>query len=308
MDHKVFADMLQDLQNGNVMDLPLEAEGKQGVRRFIPKERLILLGGGHIALPLCRIGAMLDFSVTVVDDRPDFANELRFADADQVICDGFAHAIESLQIRETDFVCTITRGHKHDADCLRQLLKGEMPRYLGMIGSRRRVSGLMELLTEEGYDTNRLARVEAPIGLKINAQTTTEIAISIAAQLVEYRRKNASGQKMDIHADYMPMTNVDMALMKTLAEPKEAMMLAVVMDTKGSTPVKAGAMMAVGHLGRIEGTIGGGCGEAEIMQIARRIVGTGQKKIFSVNMTNEIAEDEGMVCGGVMDVLLEDIT
>ena len=98
--------------------------------------------------------------------------------------------------------------------------------------------------------------------------------------------------------------NVDMMLLETLAALKEPLVMALVADTKGSTPVKSGAMMAVGTLGRVAGTIGGGCGEAEITQIARRMVGTRESKVVCVDMTNEVAEEEGMVCGGIMKVLL----
>lgn len=306
MNHNVFADLVKQVEEGNKADLKFEGDGLSAVRRFIPKERLILLGGGHIALALCQVGVLLDFAVSVVDDRPSFCNPLRFPQAEETICDSFENAIRRLKVRQEDFVCVITRGHQHDADCLRELLVGTMPKYLGMIGSRRRVSGLMELLKEEKYDPERLAQVNAPIGISINAQTPMEIAISIAAQLVEYRRKGHGHQEED-RVDYLMQTNVDMALLKTFAQPKEPMMAAVVMDTKGSTPVKAGAMMAVGRLGRIEGTIGGGCGEAEITQVARRMIGSGEKKVITINMTNEVAGDEGMVCGGVMRVLLEDI-
>lgn len=306
MDHKIFADLVERVEEGKKADLLFEAEGFSEVRRFIPKERLILLGGGHIALALCKIGVMLDFSVSVVDDRPGFCNPLRFPEAEQTICDTFERAIQKLDVREDDFVCVITRGHQHDADCLRVLLAGTMPKYLGMIGSKRRVRGLMELLKEEGFEPERLAQIEAPIGFSINAQTTMEIAVSIAAQLVEYRRKGHRRSGEEAH-DCMVQTNVDMELLKILANPQEPMILAVVLDTKGSTPVKAGSMMVVGRLGRIAGTIGGGCGEAEVTQIARRTVGTGGKRVVTVNMTNDIAGDEGMVCGGVMSVLLEEI-
>ena len=301
MDHKIFGNLIEGLKQGVTTDLPFEADGTAWVRRWIPRERLILLGGGHIALPLCRIGAMLDFSVVVVDDRPSFANQLQFPEADTVICGDFAESIESLKLRPEDFVCTITRGHRHDVDRLRQILKGTMPKYLGMIGSKRRVSGLMELLTGEGYDTERLKQVHAPIGVDIHAQTTAEIAVAISAQIVECRRK---GQKFNEYQECLLQTNVDMMLLETLAALKEPLVMALVADTKGSTPVKSGAMMAVGTLGRVAGTIGGGCGEAEITQIARRMVGTRESKVVCVDMTNEVAEEEGMVCGGIMKVLL----
>lgn len=306
MDHKIFADLVKQVEGGNQVDIRFEGDDLSRVRRFIPKERLILFGGGHVALALCKVGVLLDFSVTVVDDRPSFCNPIRFPEAEETICDSFENAIRKLKVCEGDYVCVITRGHQHDAECLRELLVGTMPKYLGMIGSRRRVGGLMELLKEEGYDPERLAQVHAPIGLNINAQTTMEIAVSIAAQLVECRRKDFKRHGADAD-DCLMQTNVDMPLLRVLSNPEEPMMVAVVMNTKGSTPVKAGAMMAVGKLGRIEGTIGGGCGEAEITRVARHLVGTGEKKVISVNMTNEVAGDEGMVCGGTMRVLLEDI-
>ncbi|MCQ2500785.1 MAG: XdhC family protein, partial [Lachnospiraceae bacterium] len=107
---------------------------------FYPEDRLIILGGGHVALPLVEFGAKAGFSVTVVDDRLSFANPGRFPWADHVICDSFEHAIKSLNIRRQDYVCILTRGHRWDADCLRAILSGEEPGYLGMIGSRRRVA------------------------------------------------------------------------------------------------------------------------------------------------------------------------
>ena len=306
MQYHIFENLVKQIEAGNIVDICFEGNGSSRIRRFIPRERLILLGGGHISLALCKIAAMLGFSVIVVDDRPSFCNPLRFPEAEQTICDDFKNAIRKLGIRETDFVCVITRGHKHDADCLGELLVGTMPEYLGMIGSRRRVRGLLELLKEERFDQNRLAQVVAPIGLNINAQTTTEIAVSIAAQLVQYRRKDYRHSENGL-SDCMMQTNVDMPLLKTLASPREPMMLAVVMDNRGSTPVKDGSMMAIGKLGPIAGTIGGGCGEAEITQIARQMLGTGEKTVVSVNMTNDIAGDEGMVCGGIMHVLLEEV-
>ena len=123
---------------------------------MLPQERLIVLGAGHIALPVCEFGARCGFTVCVVDDRPDFANRSRFPDAALVICDSFENGIRRLEVTPFDYVVVITRGHRHDADCLRALLPGAEPAYLGMIGSRRRTRGLLEMLKEEGYDEARL--------------------------------------------------------------------------------------------------------------------------------------------------------
>ena len=150
-----------------------------------PRERLIILGGGHIAQPLCEFAARCDFSVTVVDDRMDFANEGRFPLAREVICDSFENAINKLHITPYDFVVVITRGHRHDANCLRALFQQREPAYLGMIGSRRRVRGLLDMLKEEGLDEERLGQICTPIGLAIGAVSPAEIAISILSQVIE---------------------------------------------------------------------------------------------------------------------------
>ena len=154
-----FTRVLRETGAGRASEITKEIDGERYVRRFIPEERLILLGGGHIAVPLCKMASMLDFAVTVADDRPSFANSARFPDAAQVICESFAKAIEDLQIRPSDYVCVITRGHRWDAECLREILPGTFPSYLGMMGSRRRVRELFELLKGEGYDAERIAKI-----------------------------------------------------------------------------------------------------------------------------------------------------
>lgn len=280
--------------------LLLEAEGKEYLRKWRSRERLILLGGGHVSQPLCKVCAMLDFEIIVVDDRPSFANRVRFPEAQTVICDDFKKAIDELEIGENDYVCIITRGHRYDAECLRQILDNQdvFPKYLGMIGSKRRVRGLKELLVEEGYEKERIEKLNAPIGLPIHSETTAEIAISIAAQLIEYRRKD------QIKQEYLVEQNLNDDVLEALTSD-EGWVLAIVLETKGSTPVKSGAMMAVNVLGQIKGTIGGGCSEGEVIQIARRMANQHEKKVVWVDMTNDVAEEEGMVCGGTMKVLVE---
>ena len=141
---------------------------------MLPKERLIILGGGHIALPVCEFSAKCGFEVYVVDDRPAFANDARFPWAAGVICDSFENGIAQLKITPYDFVVVITRGHRHDADCLRAILPGKQPAYLGMIGSKRRVRGLLDMLVEEGFSKENIERICTPIGLNIGAVTPEE--------------------------------------------------------------------------------------------------------------------------------------
>ena len=298
-----FTRVLQETGAGRASEITKEIDGERYVRRFIPEERLVLLGGGHIAVPLCKMASMLDFAVTVVDDRPSFANSARFPDAARVVCDGFAAAIEALRVRPTDYICVITRGHRWDGECLRQILRGEYPSYLGMIGSRRRVTGLLGLLREEGFDAQKLAAIHTPIGLKIGAETPAEIAVSICAELVQHRRSHPAEEDDAV----LERTDTNFELLRFLAEGEAPAALMTVISTMGSTPVESGAIMVMDSLGRTIGTVGGGCGEAEVMTAARHLIGTGQAKIIEVDMTNDIAEEEGMVCGGKMRVLIEDI-
>lgn len=266
-----------------------------------PKERLIILGGGHIALPLCEFAAKCNFAVTVIDDRPEFANPERFPWAEQVICGEFEAALAGLHITAYDYVVIITRGHSHDADCLRCLLHQREAAYTGMIGSRYRVSAQMQMLLAEGYDAERLDRVCTPIGLPIGAATPAEIAISILSQIIEHKRLKSAGTRLINHSD------LDVAVIEELMKVQEPVGLATVIETNGSSPRGAGAMMYVYPDGRIVGTIGGGSGEGRILQEAKAIIGTGRYRVVDIAMNSSVAASDGMACGGAMSVLVEDI-
>ncbi len=270
-------------------------------RVFLPPQRLILLGGGHVSQPLSRYSADLEFDVVVVDDRPGFANAVRFPEAKQVICDSFEHAIGQLTITKYDFVCVITRGHRHDAACLRVLLAGEQPRYLGLIGSRRRTIELFKMLEEEGFDRGNIDRIHTPIGLAIGAETPKEIAISILAELISVR----SNKSLDREAERLALTSHEPELLHYLLAKSEPCTLAVVVEKSGSTPVPTGAVMAVNALGGVVGTVGGGCGEHEIVKHALDVLRTGKPRLIHLDMSNDVAEEEGMVCGGRMKVWIE---
>ncbi len=298
-----FSALLAQVARGESAVLTRTVGGETYTRRFVPRERLILLGGGHVSLALARVAAALDFSVVVADDRAEFANRERFPMAERVLCDGFAAAIAALDVRAGDYVCILTRGHRWDGECLRALLSGAEPRYLGMIGSKRRVAGLLGALRDEGFDAGCLARVHAPIGLMIGAVTPEEIAVSIAAQLIECRR--ASPAVPDAAA--LAQTNADLSPLRFLAEGAGKKALCLVLSTKGSTPVKSGALMAVDGLGRGYGTIGGGCGEAEAMRRARALLGTGKTAVLELDMTADAAAEDGLTCGGTMTVYVEDV-
>ncbi len=298
-----FAAIWTQLKNGCPAVLTRTVEGCTYTRKFVPTQRLILLGGGHISQQVSKVACMLDFAVSVADDRPAFANAQTFPDASRILCDGFADAIDQLQIGAGDYVCVLTRGHRHDAECLRTILSGTFPAYLGMVGSKRRVAGLKGQLEQEGFDPEALRRIHAPIGLDIGAVTPAEIAISICAQLIAHRRSLSQEEGRT----QLQQTNPDMDAVAFLARADVPRAMLLVLQTQGSTPVKSGALMAVDQIGRGYGTIGGGCGEAAAMGKARRLIGTGEYAVITVDLSNDVAADQGMVCGGAMRVLVEDM-
>jgi xanthine dehydrogenase accessory factor len=272
-----------------------EADGIGFAEPYFPESRLIILGGGHIAKPLAEFSAKCGFAVTVVDDRPSFANRQRFPEAKQVICESFERVFPLLNINRSSFVVIITRGHRHDLDCLRQVLTLETA-YTGMIGSKRRVRGAREQLTEEGYPKEKLDAVRAPIGLDIGAETPEEIAISILSELIKYKRAIAG----------TCWPELDMEVLTELAkDSEEPRALVTIIETKGSVPRDIGAKMIVWPHGKTLGSIGGGCSEGEVISAAYDVIRDGGYKIQDVDMTGDVAEDEGMVCGGIMKVAIE---
>ena len=291
-------------ERGETSYLELTAGNDSYCRKFVPRERLIVLGGGHISQPVCRIASMLEFAVTVVDDRPLFANYERFPDAEEVICESFRKAIQGLHIRENDYVCVVTRGHQWDGECLREILSGQMPAYLGMIGSRRRVKGLYDVLEKEGFSRVILESIHSPIGLSIQAVTPAEIGVSICAELIAHRRSSVS--TVD-ERTVLEQTDVNRQMLDFAVQGDTPKAIMTVIGTKGSTPAPSGSMMVVDTLGESKGTIGGGCSEAEVIGLARRIALEGGREIAFIDMTNEAAAEEGMACGGTMEVLVEAI-
>ena len=155
------------------------------VEAHYPYPELVIVGAGHIAQPLCSMGALMGFRVIVVDDRPDFATRERFPEADRVVGVDFRDPFADVPIHSTSYVVLVTRGHKYDFECLRHLLKTEVePPYVGMIGSRRRIRAAYSQLQGEGMPKDRLSRVRAPVGLDIGAETPVEIAVAVAAEIV----------------------------------------------------------------------------------------------------------------------------
>ena len=289
---------------GDTASISFSMDGKNYQRIFRTETRLILLGAGHVAQALCGYGAELGFRVNVVDDRPEFITQERFPQAAQLLCGSYPAVIRDLKIGTQDFVAVMTRGHRYDTLCVCAILEGELPSYLGVIGSRHKAQALLELLATEGFSRETLDKIHTPIGLDIGALTVQEIAVSIAAELIQHRRKKtprAHGATLLIE------DGLDPALAVATQQQEKNWVLAMVYETTGSTPAKTGAMMLADRTGNTIGTVGGGNGEYRVVQQARSIAGTGDCISMTLDLDNPLAEPEGMVCGGTMKVMLIDL-
>lgn len=153
-----------------------------------PPLELLICGGGHVGQAVAKAGRLLDFNVTVIDDRAEFAARDKFPDpAVQLRAQDFVEALRSLKITPATHIVIVTRGHRHDEICLEEVLD-KPARYIGMIGSRRRTTTIRERLKRGGIAPELLHRVHAPIGLDIGALTPEEIALAIMAEVVLVRR------------------------------------------------------------------------------------------------------------------------
>ncbi len=159
------------------------------VELHAPSPMLVIVGAGHIAVPLSNLCARIGFRVHVLDDREEYAVAERFPDAESVVEIDFRDPFASTRLEPSTHVILVTRGHRYDYECLVRLLRMDVPpTYVGMIGSRRRVRATHEQLIRDGIPMDRLRHVRAPVGLDLGGGTPEEIAVSVAAEIVMVNR------------------------------------------------------------------------------------------------------------------------
>ncbi len=153
----------------------------------VPMPQLIIAGAGHVGKALSHLGKLLNFEVIVWDDRPEFANKTNLPEADKILCGQIDETLGNLHIDRDSFIVIVTRGHKNDADVLRKFIVSKAG-YIGMIGSRRKIVQVRESFLKSGWATiDQWENIFTPIGLEIGSKTVQEIAVSIAAQLIQVR-------------------------------------------------------------------------------------------------------------------------
>jgi len=174
-----------DYDNGLICGGTLEVF----VEPILPQPVVYLFGGGHVSMAVASAAHAAGFGVGVVDDREQFANKERFPMAQEILT-SYEAAFERLKPNGSSYLVIVTRGHKDDMRCLAWAARTEA-RYIGMIGSKRKVLSVYEALEKEGFRAEEFERVFAPMGLEIGALTPEEIAISITAELIAVRRNAA---------------------------------------------------------------------------------------------------------------------
>lgn len=154
-----------------------------------PYPRLIIAGAGHVGQAVAHLGSLLDFEVTVIDDRPEYCNKEQIPDADHIIVEDIGTAMRKIPKTPYTYIVIATRGHKYDSDALKECINSKTA-YTGMIGSKRKVKLIREKFLEQEWTTpSQFDHIYAPIGMEIGSKTVQEIAVSICAQLISVRRQ-----------------------------------------------------------------------------------------------------------------------
>jgi len=175
------------------------------VEPILPQPMLYLFGGGHVSMAVAKAASAAGFGIGVVDDREAFANKERFPMAQEIYA-SYEDAFEKIRPNAASYLVIVTRGHKEDMRVLAWAVRTEA-RYLGMIGSKRKVLSVYKALENDGYKPEEFERVYAPMGLEIGALSPEEIAVSIAAELVAVRRNApaAAHKKLKYEAHASPI-------------------------------------------------------------------------------------------------------
>ena len=171
---------------GERVDMICGGEIEVFIEPIVPPPALYIFGGGHVSFSLVEIARLLDFRITVIDDRPEFANPQRFPSVDDVIAEDFETAFPKLKIDKSSYIVIITRRHQYDELVLELALKTPA-KYIGMMGSKAKIDTIFSHLLDKGVPGKLLNNVHAPIGLEIQARMPEEIAVSILAEIIKVR-------------------------------------------------------------------------------------------------------------------------
>ena len=273
----------------------LELDGTRVlVERFGAVPQIVVCGGGHVGASVVRLARLLGLPVCALEDRPDFADELRDAGAEEVFCAPFSESLAKISGGAECYFVVVTRAHNCDLECLTAILQ-KPAAYVGMMGSRGRTALVRRQLTEAGLDPARVEALHAPIGLAIGAKTAEEIALSILAEIVQIKSAR-------------PLTEgFSPAILAALGALDTPAVLATIVSRHGSTPREVGSKMLLLPDGRTVGSVGGGIMEYRVQQLAAKMLaGEEPPTKLAAFTTDGTGEDAAIAaCGGSMNVFLQ---
>ena len=277
----------------------VHAEEGRVFLEMIPGNRsLIICGAGHVALALVRMAALLEFEITVIDDRREFTEKAEQAGAHHVLCMPFEEALDLIPGDHSSCFVIMTRDHRHDVECLHRILK--KPRaYLGMMGSRHRTVMIRESFLAQNIDV-KAQGLHMPIGLSIASETPAEIAVSILSEII--LTLNSRGKGIGYSQQMLDKLE---ALEQGRGETDAV--LAVIIEKKGEGPRNPGTKMTIFNDGRLLGTVGGGFAEAETIKKAKAMLESKDDtaKAESISIALDGRGEDAMDCGGTITVTLE---
>ncbi|GAA0182447.1 XdhC/CoxI family protein [Clostridium sediminicola] len=167
------------------------------IKIFSAKPKLLIVGGGHIGENLYKLGKILGFNTVVIDDREEFANEIKFKEADEVLQGNIGEILLNYEIDNNTYIVIVTKGHKQDKNALKAVVSRRAA-YIGMIGSRNKNTHVMNKLLEEGVSKDDLKKVYAPIGLNITSGTPEEIAFGILSEILLIKNNGSLNHMREI--------------------------------------------------------------------------------------------------------------
>ncbi|WP_319370540.1 XdhC/CoxI family protein [uncultured Ilyobacter sp.] len=206
LEYKIINSALEAIEEGKnrKFDFELVEDGelhmrcggrvKGYVKVFEKRKKLIIIGGGHLGSELYKLGKFLNMYTVIIDDREEFANKKRFPQADELIWGDIGRVLEEYDLDDGSYVVIVTRGHACDKEALRAVLE-KAPAYIGMIGSRRKITDTYKDLISEGVSSKKLEKVYSPVGLDISSGQPNEIALGIMAEILKIKNQ-ASGRHM----------------------------------------------------------------------------------------------------------------
>lgn len=307
MNNSFYSKFLSELEQGDIERRTLFKTGEQAIyqnalflassngrpideadliEHIKPEPHLFVFGAGHVSKALYDLAILQKMKVTVVDERAEVCNKDRFPLANRILMPYEIILNKEFNVFSPYFVI-LTHGHIYDSQCLEYALNHKHS-YIGMIGSKGKVSATMQRMLDKGYSQEQLDKVCSPIGIKIGAVTPEEIAISIMAEIISYFRSDKN------------LVSIDPNLIKVMAN--EHGVDVRIVEKHGSAPRSVGSQMFVAKDGNLYGTIGGGAIENRSIEIAKLMI----KDNLSYHIEDFILDassDLGMICGGNAKVI-----